>query len=66
MNLEPLTLGFIGCGLLVLLCVLGVRIAYAAAIVGAFGLAVLTGWGPGLAAAGSRCPAIRQSRSRTS
>jgi tripartite ATP-independent transporter DctM subunit len=52
MSLEPLTLGFIGCGLLVLLCVLGVRIAYAAAIVGAFGLAVLTGWGPGLAAAG--------------
>jgi hypothetical protein len=46
MSLAPLTLGFIGCGLLILLCVLGVRIAYAAAIVGAFGLAVLTGWGP--------------------
>jgi TRAP-type mannitol/chloroaromatic compound transport system permease large subunit len=52
MSLDPLTLGFIGCGLLILLCVLGVRIAYAAAIVGAFGLAVLTGWGPGLRTAG--------------
>ena len=52
MNLEPLTLGFIGCGLLILLCVLGVRIAYAAAIIGAFGLATLTGWGPGLSTAG--------------
>ena len=52
MNLEPLTFGFIGCGLLVLLCVLGVRIAYAAAIIGAFGLAMLTGFGPGLRTSG--------------
>ena len=52
MNIEPLTLGIIGCGLLIFLCVLGVRIAYAAAIVGAFGLAVLTGFGPGLSTVG--------------
>ena len=52
MSIEPLTLGFIGCGLLILLCVLGVRFAYAAAIVGAFGLAMLTGWGAGLRTAG--------------
>ena len=52
MSIEPLTLGIIGCGLLILLCVLGVRIAYAAAIIGAFGLAVLTGFGPGLRTAG--------------
>jgi tripartite ATP-independent transporter DctM subunit len=52
MSLEPLTLGIIGCGLLVLLCVLGVRIAYSAAIVGGFGLAVLIGWGPGISAIG--------------
>ena len=52
MSMEPLTLGIIGCGLLIFLCVLGVRIAYAAAIIGAFGLAVLTGFGPGLRTAG--------------
>ena len=52
MSVEPLTLGIIGCGLLILLCVLGVRIAYAAAIIGAFGLAMLTGFGPGLRTAG--------------
>jgi TRAP-type mannitol/chloroaromatic compound transport system permease large subunit len=52
MSMEPLTLGIIGCGLLIFLCVLGVRIAYAAAIVGAFGLACLTGFGPGLRTAG--------------
>ena len=52
MSMEPLTLGIIGCGLLIFLCVLGVRIAYAAAIIGAFGLAMLTGFGPGLRTAG--------------
>jgi len=52
MSMEPLTLGIIGCGLLIFLCVLGVRIAYAAAAVGAFGLAMLTGFGPGLRTAG--------------
>ena len=33
MSIEPLTLGIIGCGLLIFLCVLGVRIAFAAAII---------------------------------
>ena len=52
MSIEPLTLGIIGCALLIALCVVGVRIAFAAAAVGAFGLAVLTGFGPGLRTAG--------------
>ena len=54
MSMEPLTLGIIGCGLLIFLCVLGVRIAYAAAIIGAFGLAMLTGFGPGLRTSGDQ------------
>jgi tripartite ATP-independent transporter DctM subunit len=52
MSLDPLTIGVVGCGLLILLCVLGVRIAFSAAIVGAFGLVAITGWGPGLRTAG--------------
>jgi len=52
MSLDPLAIGMIGCGLLILLCVLGVRIAFSAAIVGAFGLVAITGWGPGLKTAG--------------
>lgn len=52
MTIEPLTLGILGCFLLVGLCVVGVRIAFAAAAVGAFGLAVLTGFGTGLRTAG--------------
>jgi tripartite ATP-independent transporter DctM subunit len=52
MSVEPLTLGIIGCGLLIGLCLLGVRIAFAAAVVGAYGLAILTGFGPGLSTAG--------------
>ena len=38
MDLEPLQLGVVGCVLLIVLCVLGVRIAFAAAIVGTMGL----------------------------
>jgi tripartite ATP-independent transporter DctM subunit len=41
--MEPLTIGMLGAGALVLLAVLGVRIAYAAALVGTLGLMVLMG-----------------------
>jgi tripartite ATP-independent transporter DctM subunit len=52
MTFEPLTWGLIGCGVLVLICVLGVRIAYAAALIGALGLAIMTDWGKGISTAG--------------
>jgi tripartite ATP-independent transporter DctM subunit len=52
MGLDALTQGIIGSVLLITLCVLGVRIAYAAAIVGTFGLVSIIGWDPGLRTAG--------------
>ncbi len=52
-DLEPLHLGVVGCGLLVLLCVLGVRIAFAAAIVGTLGLVSMLGWSRGISAIGT-------------
>lgn len=52
--MDPLTLGAVGAAALVLLAVLGVRIAYAAALVGVIGLAILMGgWYPALVAAGT-------------
>jgi tripartite ATP-independent transporter DctM subunit len=52
-DLEPLQLGVVGCGLLILLCVLGVRIAFAAAIVGTLGLVSMLGWSRGISAIGT-------------
>jgi tripartite ATP-independent transporter DctM subunit len=52
--MDPLTLGTIGAAALVLLAVLGVRIAYAAALVGVVGMAILMGgWYPAIVAAGT-------------
>ncbi len=53
MDLEPLQLGVWGCVLLVGLCVLGVRIAFAAAIVGTLGLITMLGWSRGISAIGT-------------
>ncbi len=53
MDLEPLQLGIWGCVLLVGLCVLGVRIAFAAAIVGTLGLITMLGWSRGISAIGT-------------
>jgi tripartite ATP-independent transporter DctM subunit len=52
MDLSPLEIGAIGSVLMILLCVLGMRIAYATALVGAFGLTVMIGWDPGMRTAG--------------
>ncbi|MBM3557007.1 MAG: TRAP transporter large permease subunit, partial [Alphaproteobacteria bacterium] len=50
--MDPLTIGTIGAAVLTLLAVMGVRIAYAAAIVGMFGLVALMGWEAGIQTAG--------------
>jgi tripartite ATP-independent transporter DctM subunit len=51
-DFSPLTIGAIGCVLMLGLCFFGVRIVYATAITGAFGLATLIGWDPGMRTAG--------------
>ncbi len=52
--MDPLTLGTLGAAALVLLAVLGVRIGYAAALVGTIGLGLLMGdWYPAIVAAGT-------------
>ncbi|WP_136658841.1 TRAP transporter large permease [Nitratireductor sp. XY-223] len=43
---DPLTVGLIGLGLLLFLVFLGVRVVFAAAVTGLFGLVELLGWGP--------------------
>jgi tripartite ATP-independent transporter DctM subunit len=53
MDMDPLQLGIVGCGLLIGLCVLGVRIAFAAAIVGTIGLVTMLGWNRGISAIGT-------------
>ncbi len=50
--MDALTIGIIGAGALVLLAVIGVRIAFAAAIVGTLGLMILMGPEAGLRTAG--------------
>ncbi len=49
---SPLEYGIAGSVLLIGLCLLGVRIAYAAAAVGVAGLVAMLGWGPAIRAAG--------------
>ena len=63
-DIEPLQLGLLGCGFLIFLCVIGVRIAYAAAIVGTLGLVSMLGWTRGIAIDGkhSRDYYVRQMR----
>jgi tripartite ATP-independent transporter DctM subunit len=51
-GLTPLELGIVGAGALVVLAVLGVRIAFAAAFVGTFGLVAMLGWEIGIKTAG--------------
>ncbi|MEP0944315.1 MAG: TRAP transporter large permease [Rhizobiaceae bacterium] len=43
---DPLLVGLIGLGVLMLLVLIGVRVVFAAATVGLFGLIELLGWGP--------------------
>ncbi|MEP1206106.1 MAG: TRAP transporter large permease [Rhizobiaceae bacterium] len=43
---NPLLVGLIGLGFLIFLVVIGVRVVFAAAMVGLFGLIELLGWGP--------------------
>ena len=43
---DPLLVGLIGIGLLLLLVVIGMRVVFAAALVGLLGLVELLGWGP--------------------
>jgi tripartite ATP-independent transporter DctM subunit len=52
MDLSPLQIGTIGSVLMIGLCLLGMRIAFATALVGAFGLTVMIGWDPGMRTAG--------------
>jgi TRAP-type mannitol/chloroaromatic compound transport system permease large subunit len=52
-DMEPLQLGVLGCGLLIGLCVLGMRIAFAAALVGTLGLISMLGWSRGISAIGT-------------
>lgn len=43
---DPFLVGLIGLGVLIVLVVIGVRVVFAAAIVGLLGLVELLGWGP--------------------
>ena len=50
--MEPLTAGLVACGGVIILTLLGVRIAFAAGITGVLGLIAVRGWGPGTGLAG--------------
>lgn len=52
MGLEPLEIGLVGVGALLVLACVGVRFAYAGAIVGTLGLVALIGWDAGIRTAG--------------
>ena len=43
--MDPLVAGYIGIGIITLLIILGMRIAFATALVGIIGIALLKGWG---------------------
>mgnify|MGYP002629764651 CR=1 FL=1 len=53
MNLAPLEIGAAGALLLLMLGLLGMRIAYASGLVGTLGLVVMLGWDGGLRTAGT-------------
>jgi tripartite ATP-independent transporter DctM subunit len=50
--MTELQIGFVGVAALLVLCFIGVRFAFAGAIVGTFGLATLIGWDAGFRTAG--------------
>lgn len=50
---NPFLVGLLGLGLLFILVLLGVRVVFAAATVGLFGLVELLGWGPAAGIAGT-------------
>lgn len=52
MQLGPMAIGVLGVGALLVLCFLGVRFAFAGAIVGTAGLSLLLGWDTGIRTAG--------------
>jgi tripartite ATP-independent transporter DctM subunit len=52
MELGPITIGGLGVGALLALCFLGVRFAFAGAIVGTAGLTMMIGWDAGIRTAG--------------
>jgi tripartite ATP-independent transporter DctM subunit len=53
MTLEPLFIGLVGIGVLVILFALGMHIAFAAALVGFLGIVFLKDWNVGIAVIGS-------------
>ena len=50
--MEPLTIGIVGSIALIVLVVLGVRVAFAAALVGILGLVYMRGWPAGIGISG--------------
>ena len=50
--MDPLTAGLVACGGVIILTLLGVRIAFAAGITGVLGLIAVRGWSPGTGLAG--------------
>jgi len=44
--LEPITIGLIGCGVLIALLLIGVPVAFCLLVVGLGGLSLVIGWGP--------------------
>ena len=52
MELVPVAIGGLGVGALLVLCFLGVRFAFAGAIVGTAGLTMMIGWDAGIRTAG--------------
>jgi tripartite ATP-independent transporter DctM subunit len=50
--MDPLVAGYIGLAIMSLLIILGMRIAFATALVGIFGIAFLKGWGTAFSIAG--------------
>ena len=53
MTLEPMVVGLIGIGILIVLFALGMHIAFAAALMGFLGIVVLKNWGVAIAVVGN-------------
>ena len=53
MTLEPMVIGLIGVGVMLVLFALGMHIAFAAALIGFFGIVVLKNWDVAIAVVGS-------------
>ena len=52
MELGPMTIGCLGVAALLVLCFLGIRFAFAGALVGTAGLTMMLGWDAGIRTAG--------------